>query len=84
MERFRMTKEPVAISNGISGLLQIGASIAAVIGLDLAPIAEGGIVAGIIAIGQIVQTHVARSRVFTSATIDEIIGNVAREMGAGS
>lgn len=78
-----MTREPVAIINSITAAIEAILVAVVAFGLDLSGEQIGAIMGAVIAVGAVVQTTLAHSRVFSPATVEEIAANIAAGRDAG-
>lgn len=73
-----MNKEPVAIVNTVVALIEAVILAVVAFGVQMSSEQIGAVMGAVIAAGAVVQTFVARSRVFSPATHDEVIVNVVQ------
>ena len=78
-----MNKEAVAIVNSIAAAVEAVLIGVIAFGVELTGEQVAAVSAGIIAVGQAVATVLARGRVFSQATVEEVVANVVAAQEAG-
>jgi len=69
-----MDREPVAIINSVTAAIQAVIVAFVAFGLDLSSDQIGAIMGAVIAVGAVVQTIMARNRVYSPETVAEMFG----------
>lgn len=74
-----MTREPVAIINSITAAIEAIILAVVTFGVNLSGEQIAAIMGAVIAVGTVIQTTMARNRVFAPSTVETVVANAVSD-----